>query len=184
MTRSEQTTHGKLMKASVLRHIFLAATLTLAACTTPSSMKLDAPGEQRLTASDIVDVVLAATDRTRVDPLFPAIGSVSRIGVETGVIWTRVFRGDDRSIARLSITKAELRESMSGMGFTMRYTYVAEAEVVIGDRAYPVRAEGTRAAAMANLSAMRQAVELGIADIGRQAAAILALEKQKRPKQD
>jgi len=166
----------------IIYAIVIVALVGLSGCTTPRPLALsEIPGENRLSSADIVDVALSPADVSRVDPWFHPFGDKSGMGVQTGTIWQRVFRGDDRSIAKLIITKAEVRESISGMGFTMRYTYIIDAHVMIGDRDYPIKAEGSRAAAMAMFSAVRQAVELGIADAARQAAALLTLERKKQP---
>jgi len=167
-----------LSLANMLRLISLVLVCALlVACGTPAPLKLDAPGEQRLSASDIVDVELSIADRARIDPLIGAFGE-SKLKVETGAIWQRAFRGDERSAAKLVITKAELRQSVGGAGFTMRCTYVVEARIIFDGRDYPVRAETSRAAAMAVPSAMRQAVELGVADIAHQARAILDIRQR------
>jgi len=162
----------------VLLATVAVAFLGLGGCGTPRPFPIsEFAGEERLTSADVVDIALASADTERVDPWFHAFGDKSRGGVLTGPIWKRVFRGDERSIAKLVITKAELRESISGMGFTMRCTYIVEAHLIIEHRDYPIRGEGSRAAAIELFSAMRQAVELGVADTARQASAILMFKR-------
>src|SRR4051812_31453915 len=126
------------MNKENLSLLFLAPVFAfLVSCATPHPFPLsEIPGEQRLSSVDIVDVALSPEDVSRVDPWFHSFGDQARAGVQTGAIWQRAFRGDGRSLAKLVITKAELRESISGMGFTVRCTYVVEAHVLIGDRDY------------------------------------------------
>jgi hypothetical protein len=127
--------------------------------------------EHRISADDAVDVYLSKSDWTRIDPYLRVFGK-DRHGIATGGIWRLAFHGG-ASDPPLRIKSAVLTESLAAGGFTTRYTYTVECELTYRGRLYPIRAEGTRAAAMMTLAAMRQAVELGVADAARKARVII-----------
>lgn len=145
--------------------------LLLSGCAT-GPMKISAGGEQRLTSDDAVKVSLSEADRHRVDRYIMALGSESKYGVETGPVWQRGFTGKEGDPA-FRITSAELRQTLAGGGFTSRYTYTVTGELSYHGHVSPITASGSRAAAMAMTSAIRQAVELAVVDAASQSKRIL-----------
>jgi hypothetical protein len=159
-----------------------AIALLIAGCATGPAkpIALNAPGEKRISAEDVVDIGLSPDDEARIDPVFMA-GSKGQPGAETGPIWASVFRSRSDHTARIEVVSAALRHSIDGLGFTARWTYTIEAVLHLGDETHTIHATGTRAAAIQTPSAMRQAVELGVLDVARQASAIVALRNRSAP---
>ena len=91
----------------------------------------------------------------------------------TDTIWGKVFYGASDSPAKFEVISSKLDSSMAGGGFAARYTYDVEGKLTFGGKEYPIKAHGTRAAAIQIFSARRQAVELAIVDAAKQSAAIL-----------
>jgi hypothetical protein len=135
-------------------------------------IKLNAAGERQITERDSVKIAIAQYDKQRIDPYLTAFFGHSPQPVETGPIWSRGFVGGAGD-PQLTIKSAELRQSIAAAGFTTRWTYVAECELSYNGTLHQIHAEGTRAAAMAYMSAMRQAVELGVLDATKKVKNIL-----------
>lgn len=153
------------MKAAVV-----IACLALAGCRTVTTSMIDAPGEDRVAAADVIDCSLTPQTIARQDR--PTLnGAQSRIAYETGPVWRRVFVGNGGSAAVLDVVAAHLTEARTGYG--LRFTYDVDARLTVRGKAYPIHATGARAAGLHFDSARRQAVELAVVDTARQARAIL-----------
>jgi hypothetical protein len=151
---------------------FLVLCLVLAGCAS-EPIKLDAPGEQQIRPKDVVQIAIAASDRERLDPYVNMFNKTTASGTaRTGEIWSKVFIGDETKHPVFTIKSGLLRETLAGGGFTIRYTYTVEGELIVGGASHTIHAEGTRAAALETFSARRQAVELGIIDAAEQARRI------------
>jgi len=150
--------------------LFLMALLTAGCASGP--MILPESREPRLTTDDAVAVALSDQDKLRVDRYVMAFGEY-RYGVETGPIWAKAFVGAPGD-STFKVVSAELRETIAAGGFALRYTYTVVGELSYDGTTVPITATGTRAAAMATMSAMRQAVELGIVDAAAKAKAALS----------
>lgn len=149
----------------------LALCLLLTSCAT-GPMGIPEGSDPRLTAADAVKVSLSQADKDRVDRYVMAFGTEYRYGVATGPVWRKGFIGKDGDPV-FKIESAELRQTLAGAGFTSRYTYTVTGELAYHGRAFPITATGSRAAAMAMTSAMRQAVELAVVDAANQSRRIL-----------
>jgi hypothetical protein len=153
-----------------MRCLLILVLLLLGACASPMTIRLNDDGERRLTDADSIDVALDPGDEGRVE----RIGRTSTSAF-TGPVWKKAFAGNtETSTASLHVLSSTLKESLAGAGFTVRYRYKAEALLRIGSRQIELRGEGTRAASAEARSALRQAVELCILDIARQARLALA----------
>ena len=153
---------------------FLIVAIALFGCATPPPLKLDFSTEQRLTAADCVKVCISDEDKKRLDELTLVFGHKTRQLIETGPVWARAFIGNLGEDPVFRITRAELRDSIAGLGFTARFTYIIDGELSYRNHVYPIHAEGSRAAATFILQAMQQAVELGIAATTKQVKQVMA----------
>jgi hypothetical protein len=152
-----------------MKTVLVVFILFLSGCAAPMTLRLDDSGEQRLTDADSVNVALAFGDAERID----RIGSTSTSAL-TGPIWKRAFCGKtDSALGSLTVRNATLKQSLSGAGFTIRYTYTVEAVLRVGTNDVVLKATGSRAAAMAAGSAMRQAVELAVLEVAKQTKLVL-----------
>lgn len=149
------------------------------ACSTAPIQLTNVGGEERIQAADIVDIAIDPREFTRVDTYFNMFNSPVRNGIETGPYWQRVFRGDGRNGVLFSITRASMRSTIEAAGFVARFTYSIDGQINLDGMQYPIHAEGTRAAGMMMLSAMRQAVELGVLHAAQQATALTNFRKQR-----
>lgn len=156
----------------------VALLLGISGCGTPGPLVIDdiKGTEARLTGADAVDIALAVADRDRVDRYVKAAFGEHKYGAATGVFWRRAFTGG-AGAPLLSVKSATLTEAVGGGGFNIRYTYTAKCELSYMGRTYPIEAEGTRGAAMYIMSAMRQAVELGVVDAAKKAKAIVSANR-------
>jgi len=152
----------------------LAAAI-VSGCAAPPPAKLDAGGERQLVASDAVRIAILPTDAQRIDDFHVPFRS-DTWKVITGPVWSQAFIGNVNADPVFTIKSAELRQTIAAAGFTTRFTYTVHGEVASGEKRLAIDAEGTRAAAMAIGSAMRQAVELGVKDAAEKAAKALLNE--------
>ena len=145
----------------MLRHrqtLFLSIlALALAGCSGPPVSLSRIGGEKRYTSQDAVGVYIEEPIASRVESLWGPFGE-ERVRVVTGDVWKRLFVGFSDSRSRLLVTSTKLEESMAGGGFTIRYTYTVHATLSVDGHTVEIESNGTRAAAVAALSAMRQAV--------------------------
>ncbi len=162
--------------------ILIAAVLPLAGCiSSPQNrMALSDGGEDRIQPSDMINVALMEGIPARKEPSENIFGgSFKRIQFETGHVWQRVFIGQSDAPARLEIVSTKIDEAISGAGFTCRFTYTVDAILHINGKTYPIHAIGSRSAAAMLDSARRQAIELGIVNTAREAAAIITAIKKE-----
>lgn len=158
----------------MLKPLLALLPFVLTACA-DGPIKLDASGEDQVSSSDFVSIAISESDRQRLDQ-FVMLGQRGRQPVETGPVWWRVFAGTDPDVT-LTVKSAELRQTIAGGGFTTRFTYTAQCELLDRGKIYSINASGTRAAAMLKMSAMRQAVELGVVDAAHQAKALIEIKE-------
>jgi hypothetical protein len=143
--------------------------LMLSACGTSRPLSLvDIPSEPRISKSDRVRVAISTEDRARLDPII-VLGRTNQ-SVETGAIWFQVFTGRTGD-PLFTIKSAKLETETLVLAARMAYT--VEGELAYRGRTYPIRARGSRTAAMAMGAASRQAVELGVVDAARRCRAIM-----------
>jgi hypothetical protein len=157
------------------RAVLIIAALLLGGCQSGPIKLAEYPGERRINDADVVQIALSEHDKTRLDPYFTWVGRF-RLPIDSGSLWKQVFVGTPAD-PHFTVKTAELRQRNEAAGFTGRWTYTIEGELLLNGRTYPVYAEGSRAAAINANSAMRQAVELGIVDAARKCATILAQTK-------
>jgi hypothetical protein len=160
-----------IFDGGTVRLIATVLLLALSGCAN-GPIKLNDSGERQLAELDAVLVAISESDKVRIDPYFMAFGS-KPFPVETGPIWARAFTGEPAAGPTIRIKSAELRQTIAAAGFTTRWTYVAECELSYNGNLHQIHAEGTRAAAMAHMSAMRQAVELGALDAAKKVKNIM-----------
>jgi hypothetical protein len=143
-----------------------------ASCSTTSPLDLAASGgEQRLSHEDaVVTMSISEADRHRVDFLEGMYGRKSPI--ITGPIWASMFVGAS-DMPKLSIQAAVMQQNIEGAGFALRFTYRIDAMLSLNGRNFPIQASASRAAALNNVSAMRQAVELALKETAVKAQAIM-----------
>jgi hypothetical protein len=148
--------------------------MALSGCSsTPRHLTLGPDGENRLPASDYVNVALTPSAAGWEDNLHVAFGP-KNLFIATGPIWQRAFIGIGADLPSFDLQASSLDMSMAAGGFATRYTYTATGILTVNGKQFHVSANGTRAAAM-NLSyAQTQAVELGVDDAAKQVAKILA----------
>lgn len=149
--------------------LVIIALLAVSGCA--HTYRLTDGGEQRLQNVDAVDVFLSPRDAQRVERV--KMASLAKSYAETGSVWRRAFRGMGQSKASIAIGETEMRGSPASMGFAIRFTYTASATLTVNGREYALYGTGSRAAAMNHESAMRQAAELAVADIAKQAKHII-----------
>lgn len=128
------------------------------------------PGERRIKPDDIVLVRLAPETAARVD---------SKIYL-TGPIWKSVFVGDAGSPWTFAVKKAESRLEVppQGLGFVVRYVYVADGVLSGFGKEFEIHSEGGRGTGMNTASAHRQSIELAVIDAARQCQRIVDLESK------
>lgn len=146
--------------------------LFVASCSTPVTVSLDSDGEDRL-HGETVNIALTPGVAERAESIFDGSGEATQVSGLTGPVWKKVFVGSADAPATLSLVKTKLAMSVAGGGFTFRFDYEVAAELQVGDKKYPLRAHGTRAAGRMFESARRQAVEMAILDMARQAKQIM-----------
>jgi hypothetical protein len=153
--------------------IAILSTLVFSGCVSLQPISLSGiTTERRIAAEDIVLIKFAGLGAAHVDTLYGG-----KVPVATGEVWKQAFVGDEKSEWTFTITKSALERSIAGAGFTMRSTYQADGLLRGAGREFEVHAEGSRAAAMDFNGAMRQAVELAVADAAKQCRAIIAQAK-------
>jgi hypothetical protein len=162
--------------------------LLLAGCaSTPPTLRPNAfPGPRKLPAHAAVYASLSPDDASRVEPMISS-WLFARRNVQTGPIWARAFVGNEtnsttNATARLVIDSTALveksigvAEKLFGPGISASYTYTASATLVYGTAIHALDASGTFATNKEtdSYSALRQAIELCVADIAGQAARII-----------
>jgi hypothetical protein len=161
-----------IIRISVL--VWLAA---LYGCSNQPIKLSTASAAQRLLASDAVRVAIDPKEYARTDDL-QQMGRIHPNAIETGPFWQRAFIGNAASVCSFTIDSTQLRGTVEGMGFVGRMTYVIDGTLKCVDQSTPIHAEGSRAAAMNMIGAMRESVELGIASATHQIAAVMSATKQ------
>ncbi len=150
----------------------------LACATSPVPMNLlDDHGERRLLAEDAVQVALSEADRGRIEYWKMTSYGEAR-PVSTGPIWQFAFVGKAGSDPMLTIKSASLTQEVAGGGFTARFVYSVDSVLAVNGVEHSIHGEGSRSASMNIVSAMRQAVELGVKDTAGQAAKILTISSR------
>lgn len=167
------------MKPSVL---FAVVTLLLTGCQ-PRLIRLnDVHTEDQIRPSDIVPIAINPVESHRID-IHTWWGT--HTPVETGPIWQRVFVGTPGVNPELEIVAVNFGETITAAGFAARTNYTVDSKLVMSDGTRPIHAEGTCAWAIDMTAALKEAVELGVADTAHQAMAILNARSpgtdQKRP---
>lgn len=166
------------MRMKMLRLLGCAVTvLFFAGCATyPQHLTVEGPGENRVGPRDTTTrIYLLPPGDTREESMAGPFSSTKnkRVLLATGAVWHRVFAGDKDSPATLEIESSDLVNSISGAGFAARYTYEARAVLRFNGKDYHLSGTGSRAAAVATQSALRQSVELALVEISQKAQAIL-----------
>lgn len=157
--------------------ILLLLVLCMASCGTPPTrvILLDAGGEDRVAPTALVNISLDEDIPGRMETCNNILGGeIKNLKYATGAVWKRVFFGTPTAPAKLELKSTVLDESVAGGGFTVRYTYTVTAKLVVGDKTYPISANGSKAAATNLESARREAVELAVVSTAKQAMAIIA----------
>lgn len=118
--------------------------------------------------TEVVDIDLPEQEKSRIDNIIqPTIwGNDVVTPVETGPIWASVFIGSELSESSFNITSAVVDVEL---GYSATYIYKIKGEVHCKGSVYPVEAQGSRSAAWALESALRQSISKGVTNIAKQA---------------
>ena len=167
---------GRLGVRPLLRPIhLLIATLAVSGCVSnPKPWPIEEMGgQQRWTASDMVDVAISEADRNRTDEWFGLFGKYSGT-VATGAVWTKIFVGDPLKSPIFTITSAKFQDETIAAGFAIRFHYVVEGSLAFNGRDYPIHAEGARASGGFPFPAMHEAAQLGVVDAAHKVSFIVS----------
>ena len=97
--------------------------------------------------TEIVDIKLTPNNVYRIDKMIqPSIWGDVISFVETGPIWSSVFVGTELSEASFEILSAFIDVEL---GYSGTWTYIIKGQVLCGENAYPISAQGSRSAAWA-----------------------------------
>jgi len=149
--------------------VALIVSLLSAGCETPSSKPSSMPGEDGITAADVMDAGLPPDSEKRQEPIYRK-SAPSDVKYATGTIWARVFVGQGLSSATLELLSTRLTEKVAADG-TRSVTYDVLARLMVDSKPHPLHASGTRTATGSG-SAIRQAVEAAVVDVAQQAKVI------------
>lgn len=138
-------------------------------------------GEQRWTASDLVNVALSEADRNRAEPWYGLLGKGPRL-LLTGSDWQQVFVGDPVKSPTFTIESTRLDSEAAAAGFATRAHYRIQGTLHLNGKDYAINAEGTRtvsayetaAFSVNTTAAFHEAVQLGIVDAAHKVRAIVA----------
>jgi hypothetical protein len=153
----------------------LTAILALAGCVSnPEPISFEKMGgQQRWTASDVVDVTLSEKDRNRTDEHYSRSAEHPDT-FATGPIWSKIFVGDPLKSPVFTIRSAKIWHETVAGGFSTRYHYDIEGTLSFEGRDYPISAAGARAAGGFPFPAISEAIQLGIVDAAHKVQYVIA----------